>query len=182
RSRRGWRADWAWCWRKQPGWGSQKQEVVGAPHTARAARKRGVVAHGCTLEFSRAVHADQRRARLTAWLVRPRHKAPAACGQGLIPAGNMSHNDRMSRSAKTRQAEQAALDWFGSESAARLMAVEQAELIPALTSVHGRHALYLRPAAASNATLSGHLLGDVMMLHAQGDGSGWDGDLRCADG
>ena len=94
----------------------------------------------------------------------------------------MSHNGRMSRSAKTRQAEQAALDWFGSESAARLMAVEQAELIPALTSVHGRHALYLRPAAASNATLSGHLLGDVMMLHAQGDGSGWDGDLRCADG
>ncbi|HPF72192.1 MAG TPA: methyltransferase domain-containing protein [Xanthomonadaceae bacterium] len=91
----------------------------------------------------------------------------------------MSHNRTMPTFAKTRQAEQAALDWFRSAAASRLMTVEQAELIPALTSVHGSHALYLRPSATANSMLSGHLLGDVMSLHVRGDGGGWDGDLRC---
>ena len=76
----------------------------------------------------------------------------------------MSHNRTMPTFAKTRQAEQAALDWFRSAAASRLMTVEQAELIPALTSVHGSHALYLRPSATANSMLSGHLLGEVMRM------------------
>ncbi|MEZ5465707.1 MAG: hypothetical protein R3F22_10925 [Lysobacteraceae bacterium] len=83
---------------------------------------------------------------------------------------------------KTRQGEQSALDWFGGAVAARLMSVEQSELIPALTGVHGRHALYLRPSAGSNKALSGHLMGDVLALHACTDAAGWDGDVRCGGG
>lgn len=91
----------------------------------------------------------------------------------------MSHNRTMPISAKTRQAEQAALGWFSSATASRLMTVEQHELIPVLTGVHGRHALYLRPNARANPMLSGHLLADLMSLHAQPDAASWGGDLRC---
>jgi SAM-dependent methyltransferase len=72
-----------------------------------------------------------------------------------------------------------AASWFGQPVVAATIAEEQAELIPHLTAQIGVRGLYLRPASALSATLSGNMLQSLTCLHRAG--AGWSGDLRCAD-
>jgi len=69
----------------------------------------------------------------------------------------------------------AAQRWFGSDVAARLTLLEQRQLIPSLSGMHGPRGLYLRPSAALNSDLSGSLIPQLLCSHAEGDG--WVGDV-----
>lgn len=60
------------------------------------------------------------------------------------------------------------MSWFACPTGLRLLAEEQREAIPLLTQHIGVRGLYLRPAEAAPATLSGNMLQSVLNLHQQG--------------
>lgn len=61
----------------------------------------------------------------------------------------------------------------------RLLREVQRQAIPELTRVFGHTGLYLRPTAALEPALPGHLLASVLSLHREGDA--FSGPLACDD-
>jgi SAM-dependent methyltransferase len=78
-----------------------------------------------------------------------------------------------------RQPEPAASSWFEGRQAVALQQQVQHQAIPELTRVFGHSGLFLRPAAATPAQLSGNMLARVVSLHRSA--AGLSGDLLCRD-
>lgn len=66
--------------------------------------------------------------------------------------------------------------WYASAMAAALVREEQRQIAPLLTRCRGVRGLFLRPHASLPASLSGHLLQQIVALARVGDG--WIGDAR----
>lgn len=78
-----------------------------------------------------------------------------------------------------RQPDTPAELWFRRDSTLGLVQEVQRQAVPELTRVFGHGGLYLRPAEALPATLSGNMLANVLCLHRQGGRLA--GDLGCQD-
>ena len=78
-----------------------------------------------------------------------------------------------------RQPDPAPDAWFGREAPLRLIREVQRQAIPDLTRVFGHAGLYLRPTAALEPGLPGHVLASVLSLHR--DGHAFAGAVACDD-
>lgn len=68
--------------------------------------------------------------------------------------------------------------WFAAEPALRLIDREQREVTPLLTGHIGVRGLYLRPSAATTATLAGNMLQSVASVYRLDEGDRFAGDAR----
>lgn len=75
-----------------------------------------------------------------------------------------------------RQLDSRAEAWYGSTVAAALLQEEQRQIAPLVTRCRGVRGLFLRPHASVPATLSGHLLQQVIALARTP--RGWEGEAR----
>ena len=82
--------------------------------------------------------------------------------------------------ANTRRQPNPAPDaWFRADATMPLLREVQRQAVPDLARIYGHAGLYLRPSAALEPGLPGHLLASVLSLHR--DGGAFAGDRACDD-
>lgn len=102
--------------------------------------------------------------------------SPAARERGLNVGRAVAHNGRTMPTVRFVRQPAPHATWLARPLARSLLAAEQRDLIPVVTTVYGQLGVYVRPVAAP-AELSGNMLRSVLRLHLHRDAPP-DGELR----